>query len=97
MLVNYGNASGHVPPLDLLLLAKKGSLSVARPGFHHLFNAGRTFQSVADELFKLVAQRLIREESVAPTLCAQRRWRTATLKGAALSAGCCYCRNRTFA
>src|SRR5882762_3751652 len=28
MLVNYGNASGHVPPVDLLLLAKKGSLAV---------------------------------------------------------------------
>jgi NADPH:quinone reductase len=27
MLVNYGNASGHPPPLDLLLLAKRGSLS----------------------------------------------------------------------
>jgi NADPH:quinone reductase len=62
MLVNYDNASAHVPPLDLLLLAKKGSLSVARPGFHHLFSAGRTLQSVADELFKLVAQRVIREE-----------------------------------
>ena len=62
MLVNYGNASGHVPPLDLLLLAKKGSLSVARPGFHHLFSAGRTLQSAADELFKLVAERVIREE-----------------------------------
>ena len=62
MLVNYGNASGHVPPLDLLLLAKKGSLSVARPGFHHLFSAGGTLQTAADELFKLVAQRVIREE-----------------------------------
>ena len=62
MLVNYGNASGHVPPLNLLLLVKKGALSVARPGFHHLFRGGRTPQSVADELFKLVAQRVIREE-----------------------------------
>jgi NADPH2:quinone reductase len=62
MLVNYGNASGHVPPLDLLLLAKKGSLSVARPGFHHLFSGGRTLQSAADELFKLVAQGVIKEE-----------------------------------
>jgi NADPH:quinone reductase len=62
MLVNYGNASGHVPPLDLLLLAKKGSLSVARPGFHHLFNAGCTLQTAADDLFKLVAQRVINEK-----------------------------------
>jgi NADPH:quinone reductase len=62
MLVNYGNASGHVPPLDLLLLAKKGSLSVARPGFHHLFAKHGTFQSAADELFERVAQRVIREQ-----------------------------------
>jgi len=31
MLVNYGNASGHPPPIDLLHLAKGGSLSVCRP------------------------------------------------------------------
>jgi NADPH2:quinone reductase len=62
MLVNYGNTSGHVPPFDLLLLARKGSLSVARPGFHHLFSEHRTLQSIADELFELVAQRVIQEE-----------------------------------
>jgi NADPH2:quinone reductase len=70
MLVNYGNASGHVPPLDLLLLAKKGSLSVSRPGFHHLFGEDRTLQSAADELFELVAQRIIQEKiSRAYSLC----------------------------
>ena len=36
MLVNYGNASGHPPPLDLLLLAKRGSLSVCRPALSSL-------------------------------------------------------------
>ena len=35
-LVNYGNASGHPPPLDLLLLAKGGSLSVCRPALSSL-------------------------------------------------------------
>jgi NADPH2:quinone reductase len=34
-LVNYGNASGHVPPLDLLRLARSGSLTVSRPAFSH--------------------------------------------------------------
>jgi NADPH2:quinone reductase len=62
MLVNYGNASGHVPPFDLLLLAKKGSLSVSRPGFHHLVSDRHTLQSAVDELFKLVAQGVIREQ-----------------------------------
>ncbi len=36
MLVNYGNASGHPLPLDLLLLAKGGSLSVCRPALSSL-------------------------------------------------------------
>lgn len=31
MMVTYGNASGPVPPLDLLLLSQKGSLFVTRP------------------------------------------------------------------
>ena len=35
IIVNYGNASGHPDPLDLLLLAKKGSLSVTRPAYSH--------------------------------------------------------------
>ena len=36
MLVNYGNASGHPPPIDLLHLAKRGSLSVSRPALSSL-------------------------------------------------------------
>ena len=36
MLVNYGNASGHPPPIDLLQLAKRGSLSVSRPALSSL-------------------------------------------------------------
>ena len=36
MLVNYGNASGHPPPIDLLHLAKRGSLSVCRPALSSL-------------------------------------------------------------
>ena len=36
MLVNYGNASGHPPPIDLLQLAKRGSLSVCRPALSSL-------------------------------------------------------------
>jgi NADPH2:quinone reductase len=38
MLVNYGNASGHPPPVDLLLLAGKGSIAVSRPGIHDYIN-----------------------------------------------------------
>jgi NADPH:quinone reductase len=35
VLVNYGNASGHVPPIDILQLSLKGSLSICRVGIGH--------------------------------------------------------------
>jgi NADPH2:quinone reductase len=53
MLVNYGNASGHVPPVDLLLLAKHGSLSVSRPGFSHYIAERGGLQPACAELFDL--------------------------------------------
>jgi NADPH2:quinone reductase len=62
MLVNYGNASGHVPPLDLLLLAKKGSLSVSRPGLSHFFAEPGALQAAADELFVLAEQGVLRPD-----------------------------------
>ena len=59
-LINYGNASGHPPPLDLLLLAKKGSLSVARPAFSfHIADPADAANACA-ELFDLVAADAIR-------------------------------------
>jgi NADPH:quinone reductase len=62
MLVNYGNASGHVPPVDLILLAKKGSLAVSRPGFSHHIADPQAFRTVADELFDLVARGILKVE-----------------------------------
>jgi NADPH2:quinone reductase len=60
MLVNYGNASGHVPPVDLLLLAKKGSLSVCRPAYSsHVADPG-DYRSACDELFDLVQRNVLR-------------------------------------
>jgi len=56
MLVNYGNASGHPPPLDLLLLAKKGSLSVARPALSSITADVPLMRQAAAELFDLVAR-----------------------------------------
>ncbi|MFT8243185.1 quinone oxidoreductase family protein [Roseomonas sp. BN140053] len=60
MLVNYGNASGHVPPLDLLLLAQKGSLSVCRPGVHYYLGHPERFRGVVGRVFDLVAAGAIR-------------------------------------
>jgi NADPH2:quinone reductase len=54
MLVNYGNASGHPPSLDLLLLAKKGSLSVSRPALSRLTADVAAMRAAAAELFDLV-------------------------------------------
>ena len=54
LLANFGNASGKVEPLDLGLLAAKGSLYVSRPTlFTHIATRERT-QVMADDLFGMV-------------------------------------------
>ena len=60
MLVNYGNASGHVPPVDLLLLAKKGSLSVSRPAFSSHIAEPSAYRAACDELFDLVRRGVLK-------------------------------------
>jgi NADPH2:quinone reductase len=62
IIVNYGNASGHVPPLDILDLSRKGALSVSRPGLHHYLKDIDGFRTAATELFGLVADGTIRIE-----------------------------------
>jgi NADPH2:quinone reductase len=62
MLVNYGNASGHPPPLDLLLLAKRGSLSVCRPALSSLTADVPAMRAAAAELFELVERGAIEIE-----------------------------------
>jgi NADPH2:quinone reductase len=54
IIVNYGNASGHVPPLDILDLSKKGALSVSRPGLSHYLKDIDEFRAAVNELFALV-------------------------------------------
>ena len=53
LMVNYGNASGHVPPFDLLVLARK-SVSVCRPGVGAYIRDVQTLRQAAAELFELV-------------------------------------------
>jgi NADPH2:quinone reductase len=62
MLVNYGNASGHVPPVDLLLLAKMGSLSVCRPALSSHIGEPADMRTAAKELFDLVARGVLKVE-----------------------------------
>lgn len=54
MLVNYGNASGHVPPIDMIDLAQKGSLSICRPAVSYFLNNRERLHGVAGRLFALV-------------------------------------------
>jgi NADPH2:quinone reductase len=61
-LVNYGNASGHPEPLDLLLLAKKGSLVAMRPAFSTHIADPADFKKYADELFDLVKRGVLKVE-----------------------------------
>ena len=54
LLANFGNASGKVEPLDLGVLAAKGSLYVTRPTlFTHIASREST-QAMADDLFAMV-------------------------------------------
>ncbi|MDJ0278052.1 quinone oxidoreductase [Sphingomonas sp. 2R-10] len=52
--VNYGNASGNVPPFDIMKLAVK-SITVARAGVTGHIADTTAFRQVAGELFALVA------------------------------------------
>jgi NADPH2:quinone reductase len=62
MLVNYGNASGHPPPVDLLQLAKRGSLSVCRPALSSLTADVAAMRAAATELFALLERGVLRIE-----------------------------------
>jgi NADPH2:quinone reductase len=54
LAVNFGNASGKVPPFDITLLAGKGSLYATRPTlFTHIATREST-QAMADDLFGVV-------------------------------------------
>jgi NADPH2:quinone reductase len=54
LMVSFGNASGPVPPIDVLKLAAKGSLYLTRPTvFSHLATR-ESAQEMADDLFEVV-------------------------------------------
>jgi len=60
--VNYGNASGNVPPFNVMLLAQMGCIAMHRPGFGFYANTETTRQAACDELFQLVRQGALRVE-----------------------------------
>ena len=57
-MVNYGNASGHVPPFELLKLAAK-SITISRPGFSSYARDIPRMRAGAAELFELVKRGII--------------------------------------
>lgn len=54
LIANFGNASGKVEPLDINLLAAKGSLYVSRPTLFTHIATRETTQAMADDLFDIV-------------------------------------------
>lgn len=60
-MVNYGNASGHVPPFELLLLAAR-SITISRPGFSSYTRDVPTMRAGAAELFELVRRGVLQIE-----------------------------------
>ena len=63
-LVNYGNASGHVPPIDILQLSLKGSLSVCRLGVSHFLGDPARFRQLAGELFDLIESGVLKTTAI---------------------------------
>ena len=62
MLVTYGNASGPVPPFDVLLLSQKGSLFVTRPTIMHYTAKRADLEALGAELFEVVVSGKVRIE-----------------------------------
>lgn len=54
-LVNFGNASGTPPPLDIRVLADRGAQMVTRVGMGFFFHERATLEQAASELFALMA------------------------------------------
>ncbi len=64
-LVNYGNASGHVPLIDMIDLAQKGSLSICRPAVSYFLSDATRLRAVAQRLFNLVQSGVLRVDIAA--------------------------------
>lgn len=58
--VNFGFASGPVPPLDLRILAEKGSLFATWPGLTRYLSEREDVVSMSNELFSAIASGQIR-------------------------------------
>jgi NADPH2:quinone reductase len=55
LMVLFGQASGPVPPIDINLLAQKGSLYLTRPTLGTFIASAEDLKKTADDLFEVVA------------------------------------------
>lgn len=62
MMVSYGNASGPVPPVDLLQLTQKGSLFITRPTLMHYTARREDLAALGADLFEMVGSGRVRIE-----------------------------------
>jgi NADPH2:quinone reductase len=62
LFVSYGNASGPVPPLDILMLSAKGSLYVTRPTLVTFTTTRDEIDAMAKDVFDLVLAGKIKSE-----------------------------------
>jgi NADPH2:quinone reductase len=60
LLVAFGNASGPVPPLDILSLSSKGSLYLTRPTLVHYAGTKESLRAAAADLFEVVQSGAVR-------------------------------------
>ena len=62
MMVSFGNASGAVPPVDLLQLSQRGSLFLTRPTLLHYSARREELLDLGAELFAVVGSGKVRVE-----------------------------------
>jgi NADPH:quinone reductase len=62
VMVSYGNASGPVPPIDIGILAAKGSLYLTRPTLATYTAKRADLEAVAADLFDVVQQGVVKIE-----------------------------------
>jgi NADPH2:quinone reductase len=60
MMVTFGNASGPVPPIAPLELARRGSLFLTRPTAGNYVGTAEARQKAARELFAVIARKAVR-------------------------------------
>jgi NADPH2:quinone reductase len=63
MFVSFGNASGAIPPFDILLLSQKGSLYVTRPTLYTYSAKRADLLKMAEELFSMVQSGKIKNDA----------------------------------